>query len=141
MENIKDIFENFDEFAEEVKAIIVEREYRSHMELIEAYYEIGKMLLDKGVDGRSDFIEALAQKTGRGERNFWNALAMVKKFPTIEQVQELPEGKTISWNKITGKYLSSGSEVQEGVVECKHEPVVICGKCRKTLSGYRIIKS
>ena len=127
---------NLDTIAEELKALIVEAEFNSRMALLEAYHEAGRVIEetynnpDNPFSNKEDLVQGIAGKIGRSERTLWLANKFYKTYPDINR---LPEGKNISWNKVI-KLLASPKED----IECEHEPIVICRKCRKELEDFRI---
>lgn len=119
-----------DDFVEDIKALIVEGEFNARWVLIETYHEVGRKILEECEVNEypvSKFTEGLSVKIGRNERTLWHAIKFYKKYPDINK---LPEGKNISWNKIVTKYLTAKNEK-----ECEHNPIIICSKCRKVLSN------
>lgn len=127
---------NLDTIAEELKSLIIEAEFNSRWGLLEAYHEAGRIIEevydtpDNPFSSKEDLVQGIAGKVGRSERTLWLANKFYKTYPDI---QKLPEGKNISWNKVI-KLLASPKED----VECSHEPIVICRKCRKELKNFNI---
>lgn len=120
--------------AEELKQLLVEAEFNSRWGLIEAYHQAGGIVL--GLETHPDntlrkeeLVQALAQKIGRGERTLWYAVKFRETYPDINV---LPEGKNISWNKVVTKYLTSPKDKEECT---EHEPITICAKCRQIIDN------
>jgi hypothetical protein len=117
------------------KAIITERVFRSRMELIEGYHELGVRINEENENfKRSDvygkkIVQTVAQSLDVSIRTIYNALKLVDKYPDLAY---LPEGKNISWSKLCRLYLP------EDVKNCKHESieaieVMKCKHCSKTV--------
>ena len=102
------------EFIEECDALIVETVFDSRWALISGYWMLGKLIRgeSKGLS-ITDFTERLAVALGKSRRLLWYTVQFYDAYPHID---ELPEGKNISWNKIITKYLPTskkGKEEQE----------------------------
>lgn len=96
------------------KAIVTERLYRSRQEVIEGWHEVGRRILTdphykKFSHGNGDIKKQLAADIGASVKTLYYAIQFFEKFPTLESLPELPEGKNISWRKIIQKYLPSPS--------------------------------
>lgn len=126
---------NIDDTAEELKQLLVEAEFNSRWTLIEAYHQAGRIIkeLNETPDnplGKEDLVQALAGKIGKSERMLWYAVKFYEIYPDLNA---LPEGKNIGWNKVVTKYLTSPKEEN-----CLHEntkTIVIkkCEDCGKTI--------
>ena len=115
---------NIDQAAEEIKAIFTEAEFSSRWILIEAYHEVGKIIIANSLNDKD--VQGLALQVGKSER----LLQYAKKFAlTYKKLDDLPEGKNISFNKVIRKYLTEPKEVEEH----KHTPITICSGCRLRL--------
>ena len=72
--------------------------------------------------------KTLANSLGKSERTLYYAVQFVQKYPDIN---DLPEGKAITWSKITSKYLPAPKG------ECSHDiqeetiKVFKCSLCHK----------
>lgn len=127
----------FDELIDDCKVIIVEHEYRSRLEIIEGYHELGKRILeendnfDRAKIYGEKIVEHLANSLSISERTIRRAIKLVKEYPTQQAVLDAfkKEGKVISWSKIVKQL--EGSEQKEK--DCKHkwELFKICSKCHK----------
>lgn len=102
-----------DQVSEEIKSLIVEAEFNSRWTLLEAYHEAGTII--NHLEGNKEkLVQDIAVRVGRGERTLWYAAKFAETYPDINQ---LPEGKNISWNKVIHKYLTASSDPEELKVE------------------------
>jgi len=110
------------EASEHIKGIFGEANDQSRLVLIEAYHQIGQIILS--LPSRYLAVSDLSRLTEMSERTLYRAAQFYEKYPDWEN--QLPEGKAISWNKIVTKYLPI-----EQPKDCEHEfrAVFICVKC------------
>lgn len=92
---------------EECKAIITEKVFQSRWALVEGHWQLGKTVresreLKKFAKGSKTYVQRLARNIGISERTLYSCLECFDKYPKLENI---PEGKNISWNKIITKYL------------------------------------
>jgi N6-adenosine-specific RNA methylase IME4 len=92
---------------EECRAIITESIFSSRWALIEGYWKLGERLRNENNFKRKDIygkkiVQGLAQSIGISTRTIHYALQAYDKFPTLD---DIPEGKNISWNKLINLYL------------------------------------
>lgn len=111
------------ELLEEIKGILTEGEFQSRWVLIETYHSIGKLLLEQKED-ITKLVHDTAVGLQRSERQLWYAVKFAQKYKNIN---ELPEGKNISFTKIVNKYLTNPKE-EEGTHE--HIPIQLCSICK-----------
>lgn len=121
----------YEALVEECQAIITEAIWNSRLFKIKGFHELGKTLVENvnfvaHAKGNKSLVQDLARNIGVGERNIYNAINCYKKYPDLNM---LPEGKNISWNKIVTKYLPSAKK------EEKPPKIIICPQC-----GYEIDK-
>ena len=72
-----------------------------------------------------------------GERDIYRSLQFYDKYP---ELNELPEGKNITWNKLVTKYLPTKNVNPDGETDCPHRQVEIlirCARCRERLAFRR----
>src|SRR4030042_5918806 len=112
---------------EECKAIITEAVFTSRWSLVEGYWNLGKRIRDEQNLKRQDIygkkiLSGLSNSIGVGERTVYRAIQAYDKFPDINK---LPEGKNITWNKLITKYLpevnlplTEGLVVPKGKYSC-----------------------
>ena len=92
---------------EDGHAIIVEAVFTSRWALIEGYHMLGERIaLDENFQkygkGNQIICKELANGIGISERILYYAVQFYEKYPSLDNV---PEGKNISWHKIVNKYL------------------------------------
>lgn len=110
------------------KAIVTERLYRSRQEIIEGWHEVGERIATdpnyrKHAHGNTDIKKQLAIDIGASVQTLYYAIQFFEKFPTLESVNALPEGKNLSWSKIIKNHLPEPKEPQTGNEFCT------CPKC------------
>lgn len=120
-----------EDLVDEIKQLIVEGEFNSRWTLIETYHAVGKAIASVNVN-RSDLLQGLAPKVGKSVRTLLYAVKFYEMYPDL---QNLPEGKNISMNKIITKYLTEPKNK-----ECLHENVITisfdkCEDCDKKVEG------
>lgn len=103
---------------EECKAIITEATFTSRWALVEGYWLLGKRIREeyktrKELYGKK-IAQGLAESIGVSERTINYACAAYDKYPDIDK---LPEGKNISWNKLITKYLPEPQKNEEPLTE------------------------
>jgi len=113
------------------KSIVTERLYRSRQEVIEGWHEVGERIATdanyrKHAQGNTDIKKRLAVDIGASVQTLYYAIQFYEKFPILESVQQLPEGKNISWTKIVKNYLPEPKTPQVGNEFCT------CPKCGQT---------
>lgn len=113
----------YEALVEEVHAIIVEAVFNSRNELIKGYWEVGQTVRQFKKGEVTELLQDLAVDLGKSERTLWYAVQFYDKFPRLEMIDQLPEQKNLSWNKIITKYLTDGKKE-------KKEPESRCPKCR-----------
>lgn len=92
---------------EDCKAIITEAVFTSRWALVEGYWQLGKRIREdenwkKYSKGSYGSLSDLSKNIGVGERDIYRALQAYDKFPELDKI---PEGKNITWNKLITKYL------------------------------------
>ena len=117
---------NINEVSEEIKQILTEAEFNARWSLIEAYHQVGQLILE--LEGeRTQVVHSLAVKVGRAERTLWYAVKFAERY---KDVNDLPEGKNVSWNRVVKNYLTDSKSKEE---ICEHIPIVICSICKTLL--------
>ena len=116
---------SFESVIEEARAILTEAEFTARWQLIEAWHQVGKLLLE--VDGDiTHLVKRASVELGRSERVLWHAVKFAKTYKTAE---DLPTGKNISWNKVVREYLTDPAKPEV----CQHQPITICKICKLSL--------
>lgn len=100
---------------DDCKAVITEKMFNSRVEIIEGKWELGKRINEENeqmervkIYGKR-IIETLAEDLNVSTSNLWTCMQFYNRFPekTFSKVLEnLPEGKDISWYLIMTKYLT-----------------------------------
>ena len=106
------------------QSIITEAVYISRWALVEGYHNLGKRILEEHdnferakIYGKK-IVNDLAESLNMSSRILWYAIQFVQKYPDLNKV---PEGKNITWNKIITKYLPTSKECKpetESYLEC-----------------------
>jgi hypothetical protein len=89
---------------EDCKAILTEAIFTSRWALIEGYHLLGKRILEEGRNYGDANIVRLAESLNVSPRTLYRAVEFVENYPDINL---LPMGKNISWNKIITQLLPS----------------------------------
>jgi len=98
------------------KAIITEAIFNSRWALVEGYHQLGERIVNDTLYRRSEknkagaILSDLIKDIGVSQATLYRAIAFYNKYPSLEDV---PEGKNISWNKIITKYLTDSKEIPE----------------------------
>jgi len=97
----------YKELISECKAIITEAVFTSRWALVEGYWNLGKRIredenIKEHAKGSKTFVQGLARNINTSDRTIYYALQAYDKYTDI---QTIPEGKNISWNKLITKYL------------------------------------
>lgn len=98
--------QNYNLLLEEIKGTIDDAVFHSRQELINGYWNVGKLLRESGGE-ITKLTARVAVDLRISERNLWNAIKCFDKYPDLSK---LPEGKNISWNKLITKYLPEKKE-------------------------------
>ena len=100
---------------EDLKSVITEGVFNSNWTLLQTYHLVGKRILEEQkaqkISG-SKLRHSVSRDLGKSVRTIQRACQFAEKFPDIN---ELPEGKAITWSKITRKYLPEPKE------QCSHD--------------------
>ncbi len=132
--------EPFQALVDECKAIITETVFASRWALVEGYHALGERIqTDEGwqkyAKQNLSCLQNLAKTIGISERTLYYAIQFYDKYPNLDEV---PEGKNISWAKLVRKYLPTTARTP---TDCMHNPVVICQICRKVLEDYHATRN
>ena len=114
--------EKWEYVVEQIRATIIEAVTSSHWILVEGYWNVGKLLREEfGEKDLTKTLTALSAEVSVSTRTLWRALACYDKYPDIQQI---PEGKAITWNKLITKYLPNNPKLPE-----PRPKMVKCPKC------------
>lgn len=109
------IDEKYRALVDEIKTTITEAVYNSRWALVEGYWNVGKLIRKCFVEGKlTKQLQGLAVDVEMSERILWYALQFYDKYPDLNKV---PEGKSITWNKIITKYLPTSKETESTIRE------------------------
>ena len=97
----------YSRLVEDCKDIITEAVFTSRWALVEGYHQLGgRIVAENNLDRKEvygkNILTDLSKSIGVSERNLYRAIQFYEKYPQLDTV---PEGKNISWNKIVTKYL------------------------------------
>jgi len=93
----------YSQLVEDCKDIITEAVFTSRWALVEGYHQLGERIrLDADKKSITELLQGLAVDIKQSERTLWYAVQFYDKYPQLDNV---PEGKNISWNKLLTKYL------------------------------------
>jgi len=93
--------------------IMTEAVYISRWALVEGYHSMGKRILEEHDNFERNkiygekIVQGLAESLNMSSRILWYSMQFVQKYPDLNKV---PEGKNITWNKIITKYLPTSKE-------------------------------
>lgn len=100
-------------------AIIVETIFNSNIELIKGKWLLGQRISEenenferKKIYGK-EIVKKIAEGLGRSQSDIYFCVQFYKKYQAktfSKALENLPEGKKISWNKVVNKYLSDGKK-------------------------------
>ena len=116
---------NYQQLLQECKEIITEFGFTHRWALIELYWTLGKRINEE----ENVTVTQLAEDLGKSERTIQRAVQFHRMYPDLTIV---PLGKNASWHMVCNKLLPEPKDE----VECVHELIVICKKCRKTQEKY-----
>lgn len=111
----------YTQLVEDCKDIITEAVFISRWTLVEGYHQLGERIAtdinyQEYAKGNKASVQGLAQNLNISERTLYYAIQFYTKYP---QLDTIPEGKNISWNKIITKYLpDKTNEVKSKVNKC-----------------------
>jgi hypothetical protein len=97
----------YQSLVDDCRAIVTEAVFHSRWELIAGYHALGRRIVDEkrlvwNERGNGRTLSRVSKSTGIGERELYRAIQFYKKYPDINL---LPNGKNISWHKITNELL------------------------------------
>ena len=96
---------------DDCKAVITEALYLSNWEKVIGYHAVGKRIatdanFKKHGKGNLSSLSGLARNLSTSPRTIYRAVQFYEKYPDVKSlVSELPDGKSITWNKIVTKLL------------------------------------
>lgn len=78
---------------EEIQATLTEKIFEHRQVLLEGYHRVGEIILEHNLN-----LGLVSQVTGQRPKTLHYCVELVKKYPDLSN---LPEGKNVSWYKIT----------------------------------------
>ena len=98
---------------DDLKTIVVEKEFESRWALVEGYHQLGSRILVEyenfqrlRMDDQS-LIATVAISLNKRPRTVYYAVQFARQYPDLNL---LPEGKDTNWHKVINKYLTTGKE-------------------------------
>ncbi len=127
----------YTQLVEDCKTIAVERGFRSRLETIEGYYEIGKRILQDNANFERSkiygerLVATVAESLKLSERSIYYAIKIAETTDNFEEwLNSLPEGKNISWRLVCQKYLTQPKLPTQGTPpEKQTEEYCPCLQC------------
>lgn len=100
---------------DDIDAIIDKAVFNSRQELIEGYWEVGQRIRQFRKGEVTKLLQDLSLDLNKSERMLWYAVQFYDKFPVLNEIEKLEEGKNLSWNKIITKYLPNSRKEKEEI--------------------------
>ena len=107
MEEIQVVDQWMTELADQIEELATEGIFNSRWMLLQTYHGIGHLILDnenykRYSHGNGQILTDLSELCGVHVRDLQRSIQFATKYPDMNA---LPEGKNISWNKVITKYL------------------------------------
>ena len=99
---------------EEIKDLITEGEFNAKLELLVAYHRAGELIIESGLPNAT-----IASYIHRSVRLVEYMAKFAKRFPSVKNIPEIPEGKHIGWTGVIEKYLTTPQEKAEHIHDFK----------------------
>jgi hypothetical protein len=117
MKDLMVMTEEYGSLIEDIKATMTEGIYNYRQTLLETYHEIGKLISSQ----HDASVQQISKDSGISQRTLERCVQFYKKFPRME---DLPEGKNISWNKVVNLLLPEHKE------SSNVDEYVVCPQCQ-----------
>lgn len=115
---------------EDCEAIITETVFSSRWALVDGYHKLGERIEEEKANCPIEkLIQDLGQTLNKSRSTLWYSVQFYRKYPELDAV---PEGKNISWNKIITKYLPAQKE-KHSCTSHKKVDAWKCAECGKIL--------
>lgn len=119
---------------EDLKAIKTEMTWIERQTRIQQYWMIGNQVKEstplfekQGIFGR-EMYRLIARNMQISSRLMYDVMKLVETFDTFEQIENLPEGKNLTWSKLIKNHLRETSNPNKA--RKKKEPEKhVCPKC------------
>lgn len=115
--------ENYQGLVGELESLITEGIFNARDTIIRTKWLVGQTILQFKTDNITQLVSDLSADLKCSERELWRCISFVRFFKNYKKVEQLKEGKNLSWNKILTNYLS------EKTLE-KKEKELTCPKCK-----------
>ena len=120
----------YQSLVDDVRAAHVEAVHNSRWELLAGYHAIGERIatekrLKWNERGNGATLQGLAKSTGVSGRNLYYAIKFYEMFPRLEDV---PNGKNISWHKVTTQLLTKKTKTKFEKYQASVESWLLRGK-------------
>ena len=117
----------YEHLVDECKAIITEATFNSRWALVEGYWNLGKRIEEEVRTRPINLIQLFAdlqESISKDSSLFYRAHQVYLKYPELDLI---PEGKNISWNKLITIYLpeQTAGEREVDIQELENH----CPKC------------
>lgn len=120
--------ESYEQLIGECKAILVEFGFRSNIERVRMYHELGSRLIEdnhnfnrKEIYGEG-ITKKISQELGVGERTIQYAISFAQKYPQIDwesgEMGGLPFGKALTWTKVVQELLPENPKKDKTEKRC-----------------------
>ena len=109
-----------DEFLQELKDAMVEYDFTARWARVEGYHVIGAMILEQGNKYGQNIVGRISKHIGKSDRTVRYAVDLARKYPNLD---DLPEGKALSWGRICRRYLDGKED------EPKKPKIIKCPNC------------
>jgi len=105
----------YQQLVDDCKDIITETIFIHHWSLVEGYHQLGERVVTENNLNRVDIygkniLQGLAKSIGISDRTLYYAIQFYEKYPQLDFV---PEGKNITWNKLITKHLPRRTRVDD----------------------------
>lgn len=125
---------------EECKAIVTEAVFTSRWALVEGYWELGKRIRDdenvkEYAKGSKTFVQDLARNLNIAERTIYYALQSYDKYSNLDKI---PEGKNITWNKLITKYLPK-EKIKTPSIPIQKQTIVKEDGTEEVITKYNVV--
>ncbi len=113
---------------EECRAIMVEKTFNAHWEIVEGHWLIGKCISEKNENFERSKIygnqitQRVAESLNRSQRTIEYEILFYRLFPDLCL---LPEGKNINWRGVVRKYLTRPTADEIAAIEATKFPPTI----------------
>jgi N6-adenosine-specific RNA methylase IME4 len=107
----------FQGMVQECQAAIVEAVFRSRWSILEGWHAVGQAIIaekaniEKSGASEEGVVSRLSQAMSVSKRSLWRAVQFARRYPDLNT---LPDGKNITWNKVCSELLPEHRKEKEG---------------------------